>query len=112
MSLCPSVPPSVGRSQKIEIPNSQLWSLIETWGFREDISLIPRTIKCLTFSESQAQAKLNDDDDKNEDEDVEVEDDKEDNQEAEEADKEEDDDNYQTIKYLTFFGITSLSRIK
>ena len=37
MSLCRSVPPSLPPSQKIEIQNSQLWSLIETWGFREDI---------------------------------------------------------------------------
>ena len=26
-----------------QIQNSQLWSLIETWGFREDISLMTRT---------------------------------------------------------------------
>ena len=32
-----SVGRSVRRSQKIENQISQLWSLIETWGFREDI---------------------------------------------------------------------------
>ena len=56
MSLCPSLPPSLRPSlrpsQKIEIQNSQLWSLIETWGFREDIKpnqTIPNQTKVSAF---------------------------------------------------------------
>ena len=44
-SITPSVGPSVGRSvgpsSFFQIQISQLWDLIETWGFREDLPLDP-----------------------------------------------------------------------
>ena len=39
LSVGPSLPPS----KEIQIQNSQLWSLIESWGYHENISPMTRT---------------------------------------------------------------------
>ena len=85
MSVGLSVRPSAGPNFLgffVENPVSQLWDLIETWGFREDLKPI-----VLHHDDS-----FNDDDD----------DDKEDDEDKEDDDNNDNNNNILKFKFLSF----------